>query len=547
MSVFLRRSDCIPEPGAYGSWLAVTGTAAALDAKRKLPGLAQRLEQAFVSERETWWRLGRALSCERSADIAHMPTAGSFGSDFGVMLAWTRLAGELAQDSDVTLVLCDDPWLFRHLALIQGVDAGPSPALAPEVIRLTIRGVLARTGAALRCAWAALRLGGGRLVMKPGDVVILVYGHPDSDAQGNDAYFGDIMARFPAVRRLLHTDCRAGRARELGTDGRTASLHAWGHLLFALGLIFSRWRLDKHHLLGEHGWLIRRARTMENGGGGPAMNRWQKHCQNRWLTAAKPDRVLWPWENHGWERNLCRAARRHGVKLIGYQHTVIGRHQFNFATATNPDGLGSIPDVVVADGRAYRDEMQAWGVPGDRLIVGGAFRFQRFPNGLFDPSGPVFVPLSAVPTVALTQIEAARTIARSGRRVVVKSHPMYPVAFNGEANLELGKTPLAAQKGLSAVLYATGVSGLEARLMGIPAYRLMPDDRIAIDVLPAGIEAETVTSETAADAILADGAPAIRVPWDDVLSDPDFELWKSLLFDDIEALVRSSKGAERVS
>lgn len=541
MPVLLRRSGEMPDAQAYDAWLAVSGARVppALDGARKLPKLAARLEAAFVAERDAWLGLGHALAGEPTADMAQMPTAAAFGSDFGVMLAWARLVDELTQGNSRILVLCDDPWLYRHLAGRNGVRAGTPPALFPRTFWLAVRGALARARLALHLAWAALRLRRFRRATLPGEAVILVYGHPASDAKGNDAYFGDLMARFPSLKRFLHTDCGVGRAARLCADGRTASLHAWGSVAFAVTLVAERWRPGQPHLAGPHGWLVRRAAAFENGGGGPAINRWQAHCQERWLVRARPDRVLWPWENHGWERNLCRAGRAHGIALIGYQHTVIGPHQFNYSTATNPDGLMSIPDVVVADGPAYAAEMKALGVPAERLVVGGAFRFKRFKDGLYDPAGPVFVPLSPVGAAARAQLAVARDIAGRGRRVLVKQHPMYPAAFAERINLSESARPLAEQKAISAVLYATGTSGLEARLMGVPAYQLMLEDRIAIDVLPAFIDAERVTAEDAADAVLAGRARPGAVEWDDVLSDPNYALWENLLFGEVATVLAS--------
>ena len=544
MTVLLRKSTNLHDLQAYDDWLAVTGTAAEFDSSRKLSDLAERLEDAFVAERQTWWTLGRELSAEPSADIAHMPTAGSVGSDFGVMLAWGRLIGGLGREDAVTLVLCDDPWLFRHLAALEGVDAGAPPGLVYSSLKLILRGVAARGAVALRCALAAVRLSGGRQILTTGGAVILVYGHPASNARGFDAYFGDLMARFSKLGRVLHTDCPTGRARELSADERTTSLHAWGHPLFAIGLVLSIWWPGVTPLSGQYRWLIWRARALENGGGGPAMNRWQMHCQERFLDEVRPDRILWPWENHGWERGLCRAARRRGIATIGYQHTVIGPHHFNYAIATNADGLDSIPDVVVADGPAYRNELAAWGMPDERLVTGGAFRLPRFPKGLFDAEGPVFVPLAAIPDAARAQVAAARAIARQGKRVLVKPHPMYPIDVATEENLEHTNTPLAQKTGLSAVLYCTGTSGLEAVLMGIPAYRLMLDDRIAIDVLPHGAAAVAVSPETAAGKILEPQSEPIPILWDDILSDPDMVLWKRLILDDMNAPTPPAKEIE---
>jgi hypothetical protein len=264
------------------------------------------------------------------------------------------------------------------------------------------------------------------------------------------------------------------------------------------------------------------------------MNRWQAHCQKNWLDAARPNRIAWPWENHGWERNLHRSALKRNIKTIGYQHTVIGPHQFNYAIHTNHDGLASIPDLVVADGPSYLSEMLAWGIPATRLVIGGAFRFPRFADDLYDPRGPVFVPLSAIFDAARAQLDIARIIAAKGRCVLIKPHPMYPIAFDESKKLVRVECSLAEHRGLSAVLYTTGASGLEAVLMGIPGYRLILDDRISIDVLPFGFSTQTVTTTNAAEAVLEGSASSFLAAWDDIFSDPDIGLWKSLLFGDID-------------
>jgi hypothetical protein len=529
MTVLLCTSREPPSAERYDCWLATTGAASppGLDPLRRLPRLAARLEQAFVESRELWWRLGREMGAAPGGDVAHAPTGGAFGSDFGVMLAWSRLVDGLASEAATCLVLCDDPWLFRHLADRGGVRAGAPPPLWPRRLLLAMRGWLARAKVALKAASAAVRLRGLRGASAGGSA-LLVYGHPESDAAGHDAYFGSLMTEMPDLERMLHTDCPPARASELARDGRTGSLHAFGNPLYAPALLFERWRPARAHARGPLGWLVRRAAAKENGGGGPAMNRWQCHCQQRWLRRARPRRVAWPWENHAWERALCRAARRLGVATLGYQHTVVGPHQLNYSPATNPDGLASLPDLVVANGPAYRRELAAFGVPPERLAVGGAFRFAGVDGSRHDPGGPVFVPLSAIPDAARAQLKAARLLAAAGRRVLVKEHPMYPLPFAEAPNLARASAPLARQQGLAAVVYATGTSGLEALLLGIPTYRLLLEDRIAIDVLPEGLSARPVTLEDAVSALAAAGPPP-AVRREDILAPVDLGLWRRWL------------------
>jgi hypothetical protein len=535
MTVTLTTSQQAGAAAPFDRWFATTGiNIAALPKDRfsrttRLVDLPLRLEDAFMTSRELWWELGRAMAAASGAEFAHTPTCGAFGSDFGVMLAWDRLVREEGVGGGTCLVICDDPWLFRHLAQLPGIKAAAPPTLHCQAGRHVLRGVLARGKTALRMAMASLRTRRYRGVITKGDPVLLVYGHPESNAAGHDAYFGDLMKQLPALKRLLHTDCPPSRAAELGDDNRSASLHGWGNPLFALTLILTRWHPTVGDRTGPYGWLIRRAAAVENSGGGPAMNRWQQHCQRRFLGKAQPDRLCWPWENHGWERALCREARKATIPTIGYQHTVIGPHQINYSPAANADGMASLPDHVVCDGPAYRDELAAWGVPENRLSIGGALRFER-PSGPspFDPDGPVFVPLSAIPAAAARQMAAARLIAESGRTVLVKEHPMYPHAFNEDTKLQRTDIPMTRQNAISGVLYSTGASGFEALLAGLPVWRLLLDDRIAIDVLPQGFSAPVVTLETVCEAV-SNTAPVEIKDWDSVLSDPDAGFWKTLL------------------
>ena len=356
--------------------------------------------------------------------------------------------------------------------------------------------------------------------------MILVYGHPDSQADGQDAYFADLMQRISGLKRVLHTDAGVGAAQRLGADPRTASLHAWGSFFALIRVPFQRWTPATAVEQGRWRWLIARSATLENSGGGPAMNFWQQHCQRWFLADAKPSIICWPWENHGWERDLCRAATPQPTKTIGYQHTVIGPHQFNYAAETNLDGAASLPDIIACDGPAYRDELAAWGAPKDRLQILGALRFTRRASA-YDPTGAVFVPLSAIRTAAEAQLQAAARFADAGHTVLVKPHPMYPLVVPKRANLSETTVGLALQTQLKLVIFASGASGLDAILAGVPAVRLQVDGLISINVLPNFVDLATTTLENLPSVIEQPPAP-VNVAWDKILSDPDANAWNRL-------------------
>jgi hypothetical protein len=504
----------------HDHWAAIGGCDNGLDPARQMPDLGRLLEEAFDASAAEWWELGRVLGAEPSATLAHAPACAANASDLGQMLAWTRLVANWAKESLVVLVVCDDPWLFRHFAALPGVVTRGRPLLWPRSLRLTLRGYAARAAVALRMAKAAWTLRHQRKTPQGGSH-LLVYGHPASTPDGLDAYFGPLMRQLPRLGRLLHVDCGVERTRALAADGRSRSLHAWGSPLFALtGLIFARWRPR------TGSWLVRRAAALEGGTGQAAAIRWQIHCQSRWLKAVRPQVVAWPWENHSWERALVRSAK--GVRTLGYQHSVIGGQMLNYGMGSNPDGAASIPDHILCSGAATMRRLAAWGLPLDRLGVGGALRFAQPLTVTCDPARPVFLALPFDQQVAAEMVEAARAAAKQGWRFLVRDHPMTPFAFEDSDAVRRAPGPLNDQISVSAVVYAATTVGLEALLAGLPTLRFRPSARISIDILPDGVTVPVSDAQHLAQALAQLSRP-VAPDRSDIFAAADPQVWQSIL------------------
>lgn len=524
MTVLLRRSDDLPTPDSFVAWAGLEAAPSALDPTRLRPDLAADLERAFETAREDWWSIARDISQDAGAHLAHMPACAANVSDFGVMLGWSRLVETWAAEAATTLVICDDPCVFRHLSERAGVQAGRPPALGLWVLRLQLRGALARLRYVAHAARASLLLRYQRAQARPRAPALLVYGHPASTVDGRDAYFGDLMLRLSGLGRVLHVDCPPKQAAALYGGGRTISLHAFGTLGAALSLVRARWRPNRVRFAGRNGWLIRRAAEMEGGTAQAASIRWQIACQRNWLRTASPCAVAWPWENHAWERDLVRTARAARLHTVGYQHSVIGRHMLNYSPASAPDGPSSAPDVVLCTGTATRDQLERWGMPAHRLDVGGALRFAVDEAPSFDPTGPVFVALPFDGRIAGEMVEATKRLDRPGA-VMIKDHPMMPFAFAETSRMRRADGPFAGQSRLAAVVYAATTVGLEAILAGIPALRFRPRGSVALDILPEGVSVPAVDSSTLAAALAAPQAPP-RVPREQIFAPIDLPLWR---------------------
>jgi len=360
-----------------------------------------------------------------------------------------------------------------------------------------------------------------------GGAVLLVYGHPTSTADGMDGYFGDLMKILPYLTRVLHVDCNAGRARSLGEDGRTISLHAWGRLTDAVPLAFARWRPQPKHKAGLNGWLVRRAAALEGGTAQAAMIAWQKKCQRRWLAETRPRLVAWPWENHSWERDFVRAAHALGIRTVGYQHSVIGPQMLNYGPGSNTDGLDSLPESILCTGPATRQQLLEWGVPAARLKIGGALRFSGPSPVRFDADGPVFMALPFDGETARQMVAAARALTDKDFRFLVKDHPMTSFNFPSGNGLVQTDRPLTEHPGLRAVIYAATTVGLEAALAGLPTVRFRPEGRLALDILPKGVDLPVTDAAGMEEALNTLTAPILSR--DKIFSSVSKELWQRTL------------------
>ena len=492
-----------------------------------LLNIGQDLEDAFNTISSSWRDTALFLQSQPTADLAHMPTMSTYASDFGVMLAWLVVVENLAVSDDTIWIGCDDPWLYRALALLPGVTPVKAPRLLVQWAQLLLRGYLARTLAAMRVALAKWKTRHHRKTIPLSTNCILVYGHPESRPDGNDAYFSNLLNDVPTLLRIMHTDCAASLALALAKDKRTFSLHAWGHVLSLLKMPFAKWRPDTQHLDSKIAWLVKRAAAYEGSGGSAAMTKWQMSCQASWLHEARPKSVSWPWENHPWERHFARQAREQGIQTFGYQHTVVGQHMFNQGADANIDGIRSLPDKILLNGPCYRDDLASRGIPQDMMEEIGSHRIggNKLPN--YGKNGVVFLALSNNPLFAKQMIDAARPLACSDMPFLVKDHPLSPYLFKDSHHFTHTQLPLDQLPPLRALIYCTGTTGLEGLLAQIPTIRFIPNGGIALDILPQSMQVTSVSAPNLA-AIMKNLPIPETMNIEKLFPPPNLEKWRAL-------------------
>ena len=150
MPVILRSSKQLGSIDKKMKWYGVTGTYGTLENKYLFSDIGRQIETYFTDIREEWWDFGKKLSRTKYGNFAHTPTAASYNVDFGLMLAWCKLTQHVASKEELVLVVCDDPWVYRQLGQISGVNSLRPPNLWTKRAIYFFRGYFSRAKLVLK-------------------------------------------------------------------------------------------------------------------------------------------------------------------------------------------------------------------------------------------------------------------------------------------------------------------------------------------------------------------------------------------------------------
>ena len=123
-------------------------------------------------------------------------------------------------------------------------------------------------------------------------------------------------------------------------------------------------------------------------------------------------------------------------------------------------------------------------------------------------------------------MQAIAQIQNKEKFFLIKIHPLYPKKIVESENVKITPYTIPEQSGISAVFYGTGMSGLEGLLAGVPTFRLKPEDRIAVNVLPEGVEAIPVSKEELGVA-LDNAVKPKPLDWEKIYAPITINVWKN--------------------
>lgn len=231
------------------------------------------------------------------------------------------------------------------------------------------------------------------------------------------------------------------------------------------------------------------------------------HVVKNWKKRGIPiERFIYTFENHIWEKIYCTAFREYYpfTTLVGYQHAAISKMYLNYFISDHEHAIIPFPDKVITNGKYSTDLLLDSGYDSNKLICGGAIRYEYLIETLKQPAQKRLNKhnrsMNILVTTSIDKNEAAELIIKVLKafesndmyNVIIKCHPLMP--YQQIAN-ELGITSLPEHFTISMepisvllsncdlLLYTSSTTCIEALAFEVPILHVGSNFIIDRDVL----------------------------------------------------------------
>jgi len=218
------------------------------------------------------------------------------------------------------------------------------------------------------------------------------------------------------------------------------------------------------------------------------------------------ERFIHTFENHMWEKVYCIAFREYYplATLVGYQHAAISKMYLNYFISDNEHAIIPFPDKVITNGKYSTDLLLDSGYNSNKLICGGAIRYEYLIEILKQPVQKKLTKhnrsMNILVTSSIDKNEAIELILKvleafesnDMYNFIIKCHPVMPYQ---QIASELGITSLPAHFTVSMepmsallsncdlLLYTSSTTCIEALAAEVPILHVGSNFIIDRDVL----------------------------------------------------------------
>lgn len=365
-------------------------------------------------------------------------------------------------------VLIQDSWLADVVRF--EAEGGPRPVFRAGWRRSVARGTRSLGRRALSSR-------------SPRQCDVLIFTLGDSVARGApDAYFSELASALAELCPVLTVYLSPGARMSFPQQPAALPLETF----LSLPDVLRAWQQSRNGAAGAtlgsgsaDEVLVDYLRAREHESGEVFMQALMAEAFDDMLAALKPKTVVYPFENRSWEKRLLKAARRHGARCIGYQHSSITPRHLAFRSVAGLSGTDDLPDEIVTCGEITAEMIQTE-IPEARplVAVGTALRARRL--GLAPPDAwGVLAPISSSRAEAWEILRFLHALSDEGDTpIVVRTHPTIPIddlyaQFHWPAHVRLSRGQSLSDDfaATSLVAYSSSTVALEGMLYGrLPIY-----------------------------------------------------------------------------
>ena len=99
------------------------------------------------------------------------------------------------------------------------------------------------------------------------------------------------------------------------------------------------------------------------------------------------ERFIYPHENQTWEKIYCIAFREFfpETNVLGYQHSTVSKMYLFYSVSKNEREIIPFPDVIITNGKYFKDILVDSGYESEKLVIGGAIRYEYITDMIKQP------------------------------------------------------------------------------------------------------------------------------------------------------------------
>jgi len=223
----------------------------------------------------------------------------------------------------------------------------------------------------------------------------------------------------------------------------------------------------------------------------------QYFASQRIAKKINPKTVVYPFENHMWEKMLLRGFEESGTgtKCVGYAHTIVSPMYLSYSCSEYESDRIPLPDTILVNGPFSRDTLINSGFHRQKILVSGSLRNTAIGDAtkgerslrshriLIAPSAGV----GGTKEIIIKMIEALRD--SPDIQVLIKPHPTTPrdrlqsIIRLLPAHFSIIDDPIYTILHLSEiVVYNESMVSVEALWSDIPVLHVESDIRIDMDL-----------------------------------------------------------------